>query len=199
MSCGRYNNTGTNTFVFTDSGYIQTSTKPADSRIYLTLSQLSHIIYNFHLICHNILQYAVLFLSLNSCSANILLLCYEVFIYNGNFPNYEYTARLLVEFFAPSKRVQNFLYTLSTFSAFIYPQIPHPYFKTNKTYVSNMIFFGKSLFLFFRHLYTNPILNNIPLIESMTFVNILSFQTLTQHHLRIAVDKYKVLQTSTLH
>ena len=44
MSCRR-NDTGMNTFVFTDSEYIQTSAKPADSRIYLTLhDQLSQFI-----------------------------------------------------------------------------------------------------------------------------------------------------------
>ena len=45
MSCRRNNNTGMNTFVFTDFGYIQTSAKLADSRMYLTLhDQLSQFI-----------------------------------------------------------------------------------------------------------------------------------------------------------
>ena len=44
MSCRR-NDTGMDTFVFTDSEYIQTSAKPADSRIYLNLhDQLSQFI-----------------------------------------------------------------------------------------------------------------------------------------------------------
>ena len=47
MCCRRYNNIGMDAFVFIKSGYIKTSAKQTDSRLYVTLhDRLSQFIYS---------------------------------------------------------------------------------------------------------------------------------------------------------